>query len=81
MFKTINKNDICFTILVIVVLSMIIAACVGNQTEASTESRFKIEWYRRQCQVITDTHTGVQYLFYKYSNGGGLCKLEEKEGY
>lgn len=32
------------------------------------------------CYVITDTETGVQYLFAKHFNGGGLAVLVDADG-
>lgn len=31
-------------------------------------------------QVLTDTETGVQYLFVSYGHAGGLCPLLDKDG-
>lgn len=54
------------------------------ETESAPTTRFTIELKimdnkngpSRVCRIITDKETGVQYLFYKDNNAGGLTKLE-----
>lgn len=49
--------------------------------ETEPAPRFTSEFAGNGCTIITDSETGMQYLFYYYPDmddraGGGLCKLE-----
>lgn len=48
--------------------------------ETETAPRFTSENLPGPYTVITDHQTGVQYLYYDSTYGGGLCVLEPGEG-
>lgn len=59
--------------------------CGGNTAEAedTTGERFEVETvgesFGGQVAIITDTETGVQYLWVKSGYAGGLTKLEDAD--
>ncbi len=61
-----------------VVLACLIA--VGcTESVAAEDGRFKLAGYGT-AHVITDTYTGVQYLYYYNARGGGITVLVDAEG-
>ena len=50
------------------------------ETETETWPRFTREYAGGYCIILTDTQTGVQYLYYGNGTGGGLCVLEPGDG-
>ena len=49
-------------------------------TETTSTDRFTVDYMNDGAQIITDTETGVQYLFYKFGYGAGLTQLLPGEG-
>lgn len=64
-------------LLLAVILLLTCAAC---STEAATPPRFQVKYAGHgeglEIYTITDTETGVQYMFVDDVNCGGLTKLE-----
>lgn len=50
-----------------------------GDAETETAPRFTRERASDNCTIITDTQTGVQYLYYHAGYGGGLCVLQPGE--
>lgn len=74
-----RKNNPMLSLAALVLLAIILVlTCTGCavETSVSTEPRFTDEYAGNDCWIITDTQTGVQYLYYDMYNAGGLCKLE-----
>lgn len=84
-----RKHNPMVSLAALVLLAVVLVmACAGCTAEALTGGRFT---YARDgfgpgpiCYIITDTHTGVQYLFCKAGTyngtGAGLCVLQPGEG-
>lgn len=51
-----------------------------DPTETTSTDRFTVDYMNDGAQIITDTETGVQYLFYKFGYGAGLTPLLPGEG-
>ena len=82
-----NRKHNPFVALVALILLAVVVVCIcaGCTAEASAECghRFSIKLTEihsgpggGMVQIITDTETGAQYMFYKFNNAGGLTKLE-----
>lgn len=81
-----RKHNPLVALLALLLLALIVTwICTGcsKETDAEPEvvsNRFTIEVHKMNAidfaTVITDTDTGVSYLFYKSGYGGGLTKLE-----
>ena len=82
-----KHNPIVALVALILMILLVLAVCTGceeAEAAAPTHHRFTIEYELMhnkngptdRCHIITDTETGVQYLFYKDTNAGGLTKLE-----
>lgn len=61
-----------------------LAGCNANEKELDkTSDRFVVEKAENNSNcgtfIITDTETGVQYLYLKDGRGGGLVMLQEAE--
>lgn len=58
--------------------------CEAEAAEAPTEDRFTCERVCSTsgpiCYIITDTYTGVQYLYCQEHTAAGLCVLQDGEG-
>lgn len=75
--------------LVLLVL-LLVATCTGcaapaeaaeiAETEPGNWRRFTTEHCGGGCSIITDTQTGVQYLYHASGYGGGLTVLQDGEG-
>lgn len=50
------------------------------ETEPGNWHRFATEYCGDGCTIITDTQTGVQYLYHGSGYGGGLTVLQDAEG-
>lgn len=82
-----HKNNPWVSLVALLLAAIILVLTTTGCTEtaaAETEPapRFTSEYAGNRCTIITDTETGVQYLFYYYPDmtgraGGGLCKLED----
>lgn len=71
-----------FMLLALILVFTCTGCTEGEATETKPAPRFTVEGAGNGCKLITDTETGVQYLFYYYPDmsdraGGGLCKLED----
>lgn len=86
-----KSNPWVAIVALILLLVLVVCTCTGcaDTTEAAEEKtdRFTIEKAKTNnvgvdVRVITDTETGVQYLYVDggYCYGAGLIKLEEGEG-
>jgi hypothetical protein len=78
-------------LLLTIVVAWICGGCYAERTEVTEVTevseptrRFTVEAQPVSgiyvIQIITDTETGVQYLFYRNLEGAGLCKLEGSDG-
>lgn len=80
-----KSNPWVALVALILLLVLVVCACTGcaDTTEAAepTGERFEVETvgesFGGQVAIITDTETGVQYLWVKSGSGAGLTKLEE----
>ena len=78
-----KHNPLVSLAAMLLLAAILVLACTGcaADTEAATPSRFRIEEAARgafiRTYTITDTETGVQYMFVEGHNCGGLTKLEE----
>ena len=61
---------------------LLVSGCGFNSTftlpDDENEGRFTCE--AGSAYIITDTKTGVQYLAWRYTNGGGLEVLVDRDG-
>ncbi len=81
------KNNPWLSLVALLLAALILVlTCTGcteaDAAETETRGRFTVEYAGDGCRIITDNETGVQYMFYYYSDytkraGGGLCKLED----
>ena len=82
-----HKNNPWVSLVALLLLVLILVlTCTGCRIEAEAAEtkpapRFTVENAGNGCKIITDTVTGVQYLYYRhrynrYQSGSGLCKLE-----
>ncbi len=71
------KRKTIIAALAAVLACLIAVGCTENV--AAEDGRFKYAGYGT-AQVITDTHTGVQYLYYYNTRGGGITVLVDAEG-
>lgn len=72
-----QKRLIAIVILAVMTLALL-SSCgyAENGTVViGAGGRFTVEYYGAGIDVITDTSTGFQYLFYKVGYGGGLTVL------
>lgn len=81
-----NRKYNPFVSLAALLLAAIILAltCTGcsemkEKLPEKQEYRFTIEREGNGCTIITDTQTGVQYLYCAAGYGGGLCVLQPGE--
>lgn len=93
-----RKSNPWVALVALILLTLILCTFTGCEDEATaaTEAaetdgpRFIVEdataktlGPHQHVEIITDTETGVRYIFFKSSNAGGLAVLEqapEKEG-
>lgn len=83
-----RKHNPIVALVALILMILLVLSCTGCEEAAAaketTAERFTIEheiMHNKNgpdeiCHIITDTETGVQYLFYKDTNAGGLTKLE-----
>lgn len=81
-----HKYNPWLSLTALLLLALILVfTCTGctdaEAAETKPAPRFTVENASNGCEIITDTETGVQYLyFYRsyngYKGGSGLCKLE-----
>lgn len=79
-----KKNPYVSLVAVLLLALILVLTCTGCRAEAAETKpapRFSVEDAGNGCEIITDTETGVQYLYYfrsynGYKGGSGLCKLE-----
>jgi hypothetical protein len=81
-----HKNNPWVSLVALLLLALILVLTCTGCTEASAKEtepapRFTVENAGNGCKIITDTETGVQYLYFfcsynGYKGGSGLCKLE-----
>lgn len=60
-----------------VLVCLIAIGCA--ESVAAGDGRFKLARYDT-AHVITDTYTGVQYMYYYNARGGGITVLVDAEG-
>ncbi len=79
-----NKNPfISFVALILLaaIIVLVLASCAVPEVEGKTPERFTLEVAYRDpfmyLYIITDTETGIQYLFAKNGDGCGLTVLLE----
>jgi len=83
-----RKNNPWMSLVAMVLLAVILVwTCTGCTTAAaaaedqpSNKWRFVSENCGDGCTIITDTQTGVQYLYHGSGYGGGLTALQPGEG-
>ena len=67
---------------IIAALAAVLACLIAvgcTDSVAAEDGRFLLEWYGTT-HVITDTHTGVQYMYYYNARGGGITVLVDADG-
>ena len=67
---------------IIAALAAVLACLIAvgcTDSVAAEEGRFLFERYGT-AHVITDTHTGVQYMYYYNARGGGITVLVDADG-
>lgn len=64
---------------IILVLTCTACSDTAEVLPKKREYRFTTENMGNQCTIITDTQTGVQYLYYGSGYGGGMCVLQPGE--
>lgn len=70
-------RKIIFAALAAVLACLIAVGCTDSV--AAEDGRFLLEGYCT-AHVITDTHTGVQYMYYYNARGGGITVLVDANG-
>jgi len=63
-------------IILVILIMLVLGIGCAEDGKVKQPKRFQSKRGFDNVRVITDTKTGVQYLFIKYGNGAGLCKLE-----
>lgn len=85
-----KHNPLLSVIALVLLFVILLFSCAGCETDATAETedkptaRFTVEYSRPDgmgsCYIITDTETGVQYLYYRTGSGdGGLTVLQTGE--
>ena len=67
---------------IIAALAVVLACLVAvgcTDSVAAGDGRFLLEGYGT-AHVITDAHTGVQYMYYYNARGGGITVLVDANG-
>lgn len=86
-----KHNPLVSLAALVLLATILVLACTGcaekDQLETYKHSdRFTAEWYYHggrsmpDCYIITDTETGVQYLYVNSYNAAGLTVLQPGEG-
>jgi cytochrome b len=84
-----KHNPLLALAALVILATILVLACTGCSAEAAgteTTARFNIEVapndgkVHQHTVIITDTETGVQYLYFKSMNSGGLTVLQPGEG-
>ena len=66
--------------LLVTILALICSGCAAEAAETEkTPDRFEKEYLGDGITIITDTQTGVDYIFYKAGYSGGLTVLQPGE--
>lgn len=66
-------------LLIALITTWICVGCHAETDETEPDKRFTVETHLvsgHVLQIITDSETGVQYLFYRTADAGGITKLE-----
>ena len=82
-----RKHNPIVALVALILMILLVLACTGCEEAGAAEPthrRFTSEYVlthnkngpNEGCHIITDTETGVQYLFYKDVNAGGLTVLQ-----
>ncbi len=79
-----RKNNPWLSLVALLLLALILVlTCTGcaAKAQAAEPDRFTVENAGNGCAIITDTETGVQYLYFyhsynSYKGGSGMTKLE-----
>lgn len=85
-----KHNPLLSVIALVLLFVILLFSCAGCETDATaateekTAARFTAEYSKTDgtgaCYIITDTETGVQYLYFRTGNGdGGLTVLQTGE--
>lgn len=85
-----KHNPIISLVAMILLAIVLLLSCNGCETDTAeaagneNPARFKVERAETDgpgwCHIITDTETGVQYLYFRTGNGaGGLTVLQTGE--
>lgn len=85
-----HKNNPWLSLVALLIMALILVfTCTGctdaEAAERETEPAPRFTYEREDADrsdidavfIITDTHTGVQYLYIDGYRAGGLCKLED----
>lgn len=67
---------------IIAALAAVLACLIAvgcTDSVAAEDGRFLLKGYGT-AHVITDTHTGVQYMYYYNARGGGITVLVDADG-
>lgn len=79
-----KSNPLVALVALVLLVVLVVCTCTGctDVTEAEEPPRFKVErmtndTHRFNTYIITDTETGVQYLYIGGDRQGGITKLEE----
>lgn len=81
-----KHNPIVSLAAMVLLATILVLTCSACNKEAEASPRFIIEQVpnngavHQHTVIITDTETGVQYLYYKSYNSGGLTVLQPGEG-
>lgn len=85
-----KHNPLLSVIALVLLFVILLFSCAGCETDATAATeekpaaRFTVEYIETDgpgvCYIITDTETGVQYLYYRNgSNAGGMTVLQTGE--
>lgn len=80
-----KHNPLVALAALVILATILVLTCTGCTNTETPEPgepahRFTIEDVGNSCHIITDTETGVQYLYFWYgSTGGGLTVLQPGE--
>lgn len=79
-----KHNPLVALAALVILATILVLICTGCTAEAAetekTPYRFTVQDAGNRCHIITDTETGVQYLYFWYGScGGGLTVLQPGE--
>ena len=79
-----KKKLVAIAVVIFALIAVMLCSCTYNVQKSEDEQigdeRFVADKAMEGSIIVTDTETGVQYLFVKHGYGGGLTVLVDENG-